>query len=180
MKLASDSKYFLHFLSKTWNLKYICPAILSSMFLLNSKTAQVNRKIYFGFEIQQQLTVFFISVNGYFQTIYKNRMISRKSFLSMLKRINGNSITHSHSLDWLLVKFHNANEKLVVLPKNIGVFPKWEKFSLNSANSGNQINYWSINWAQFKDPVPHICCAGTVVACWSLTQEVAGVRILLL
>ena len=68
------------------NLKYICPAILSSMFLLNSKTAQVNscRKIYFGFEIQQQFTVFFISVNGYFQTIYKNRMISRKSFLSML------------------------------------------------------------------------------------------------
>ena len=61
-----------------------------------------------------------------------------------------------------------------------GVFPKWEKFSLNSANSGNQINQWSTNWTEFKDPVPHMCCAGAVVACWSLTQEVAGVRILLL
>ena len=54
---------------------------------------------------------------------------------------------------------------------SIGVFPKWEKFSLNSVN---QINHWSMNWAEFKDPVPHICCAGAVVACWSLTQEVAG------
>ena len=27
---------------------------------------------------------------------------------------------------------------------------------------------------QFKDPVSHMCLAGTVVASWSLTQEVAG------
>ena len=64
--------------------------------------------------------------------------------------------------------------------QHIGVFPKWEKFSLNSAKSGNQINHWSMNWAEFKDPVPHMSCTGAVVACWSLTQEVAGVRILLL
>ena len=31
-----------------------------------------------------------------------------------------------------------------------------------------------MNWAQFKDPVSRICLAGTVVAPWSLTQEVAG------
>ena len=39
-----------------------------------------------------------------------------------------------------------------------------------------------MNWAKFEDPVSHICLAGTVVAPWSLTQEVAGwqVRILLL
>ena len=39
-----------------------------------------------------------------------------------------------------------------------------------------------MNWAQFKDPVSHVCLDGTVVAFWSLTQEVAvwQVRVLLL
>ena len=32
----------------------------------------------------------------------------------------------------------------------------------------------SMNWAQFKDPVSHMCLADTVAASWSLTQEVAG------
>ena len=31
-----------------------------------------------------------------------------------------------------------------------------------------------MNWAQFKDPVPHMSLAGTVVASWSLTQEVVS------
>ena len=31
-----------------------------------------------------------------------------------------------------------------------------------------------MNWGQFKDAVPHLFLAGTVVASWSLTQEVAG------
>ena len=31
-----------------------------------------------------------------------------------------------------------------------------------------------MNWDQLQDPVPHMCLAGTVVAFWSLTQEVAG------
>ena len=31
-----------------------------------------------------------------------------------------------------------------------------------------------MNWAQFKDPVSHICLAGIVVASWSLIQEVVG------
>ena len=36
--------------------------------------------------------------------------------------------------------------------------------SANLANSGNPINHWSMNWAQSKDPVTHICLAGTVAA----------------
>ena len=31
-----------------------------------------------------------------------------------------------------------------------------------------------MNWDQFEDPVSHMCLPGTVVASWSLTQEVAG------
>ena len=31
-----------------------------------------------------------------------------------------------------------------------------------------------MNWAQFKDPVSHMCLAGTVVACWFATQDVAS------
>ena len=31
-----------------------------------------------------------------------------------------------------------------------------------------------MNWAQFKDLVSHMCLAGTAVACWFVTQEVAG------
>ena len=31
-----------------------------------------------------------------------------------------------------------------------------------------------MNQAQFKDPVSHMCLAGSVVASWSLTQEAAG------
>ena len=38
--------------------------------------------------------------------------------------------------------------------------------SVNSANSGNLINFRSMNWAQFKDPVSHMLL--------SLTQEMVG------
>ena len=31
-----------------------------------------------------------------------------------------------------------------------------------------------MNWDQFKDPISHLCLAGSVVASWSLRQEVAG------
>ena len=30
-----------------------------------------------------------------------------------------------------------------------------------------------MNWTQIEDPVSHMCLADSVVACWSLTQEVA-------
>ena len=29
-----------------------------------------------------------------------------------------------------------------------------------------------MNWAQFKNPVSHMCLVSAVVASWSLTQEV--------
>ena len=58
----------------------------------------------------------------------------------------------------------------VKLKSHYGVFPKCNRNSLNSVNSGKLIN----QWAQFKDPVSHMCLAGTVVASWSLTQDVAG------
>ena len=31
-----------------------------------------------------------------------------------------------------------------------------------------------MNWAEFEDPVSHVCLSGTMVASWSLIQEVAG------
>ena len=53
---------------------------------------------------------------------------------------------------------------------------------LNSVNSAKLINQRSMNWAQFKDPISHMCLAGAVVVCWSLTQEVVGwqVRVFLM
>ena len=50
-------------------------------------------------------------------------------------------------------------------------FLHWPELSLNS---GNLINHWNMNWAQFKDSAFHMWLAGTVVASWSLTQEVEG------
>ena len=47
------------------------------------------------------------------------------------------------------------------------LFPEWKRNTVNIVNSGILIN-------QFKDPAPHMCLAGAVVAPWSLTQEVAG------
>ena len=59
-------------------------------------------------------------------------------------------------------------------PWHIGVFLKWNRNSLNSVNSEKLINHWCMKWAQFKDPVSHMCLAGAVVACWFMTQEVSG------
>ena len=33
-----------------------------------------------------------------------------------------------------------------------------------------------MNWSQFQDPVSDMCLADTLVASWSLTQEVAGLN----
>ena len=52
---------------------------------------------------------------------------------------------------------------------NNGVFLKWIR---NSVNSGNLINHWCMNRTQFKDPLFYLCPTGTVVAFWSLMQEV--------
>ena len=55
-----------------------------------------------------------------------------------------------------------------------GVFPNGGELSLNSVNSGNLMNHWSMNWPQFKDPCSYMCLTGAVAASWSPTQEVAG------
>ena len=31
-----------------------------------------------------------------------------------------------------------------------------------------------MHWSQFKDPVSHMCLAGTVITSWALTQKVTG------
>ena len=65
-----------------------------------------------------------------------------------------------------------SNVKKISLSDH-GVFPKWNRNSLDPANSGNLINHLSMNLGQFRDPISHICLAATEVASWSLTQEVA-------
>ena len=35
-----------------------------------------------------------------------------------------------------------------------------------------------MNWAQYKDPVSHMCLADTVGASWSLTQEIVSKKVL--
>ena len=52
------------------------------------------------------------------------------------------------------------------------------EFFLNKAelslNSGKLINHQSMHWAQFIDPVSHMCLAGAVVASQTVTEEMAG------
>ena len=61
------------------------------------------------------------------------------------------------------------------LRNTLGFLLNGAEFSMNSVNSEKIINHPTMNWAQFKDPMSHMCLAGTVVACWPLTQEwVAG------
>ena len=62
----------------------------------------------------------------------------------------------------------------MLLEEGNRVFPKWNRYSVISTNSGNLINHRSMNWAQFKDPVSHVCFVGTVIASWSPTREVVG------
>ena len=59
----------------------------------------------------------------------------------------------------------------VQLYTHTGVFPKW---SVPFTEFREFDNHGSMNWDQFKDSVSYMCLAGTVVASWSLTQEVAG------
>ena len=80
------------------------------------------------------------------------------------------------ALTKILQKFRRTSTSLhsymhTIITGYNGVFPKWNR---NSVNSGNLINHWSMNWAPFKDPVSHMCLTGAVVTSWSLTQEVAG------
>ena len=70
----------------------------------------------------------------------------------------------------------------IKLKQALEFFLNGTELLLNSVNSEKLINHWSMNWAQFKDPISHMCLAGAVVACSSLAQEVAGwqVRVLIM
>ena len=57
---------------------------------------------------------------------------------------------------------------------SVEFFPKWSVTLTEFSEFRETDNHWGMNWAQFKGPVSHMCCVGAVVACWSLTQEVAG------
>ena len=73
----------------------------------------------------------------------------------------------------------NIHRSVVAYTVTLEFFLNEAELSLNSvisANSGNLINHWSINWAQFKGSFSHMCLAGTEVAFWSLTQKVEGSR----
>ena len=48
------------------------------------------------------------------------------------------------------------------------------ELSLNSVNSGNLKNHWSMNWDQFNCLLCLLCLNGRVVESLSLTQEIVG------
>ena len=76
----------------------------------------------------------------------------------------------------IIGKIYILNKKNIMKKKRYWSFSRMEQIfqwiTVISVNSGNLINYWSINWVQFKDPVSHMCLSGAVVASCSLTQEV--------
>ena len=91
-------------------------------------------------------------------TVIRDAMIAHRNFVLVMTLICDCHGTRIPSLfTGTLVFFLNGAE-----------------LSLIPVISVNLINHWSMNWAQFKDPVSHMCLVGTVVASWSLTQEVAG------
>ena len=81
-----------------------------------------------------------------------------------------NLISKRKEIHCMLVTKHASNEPIPWLWNPGHTLPEVQ----NTANSGNRINHWSMNWRQFKDHVSHMCLAGAVVASWSLMQEVAG------
>ena len=101
-------------------------------------------------------------------TIHKinTKSTASSSFISLISKYFTVTITQHSTLQ--------QNYDKGKYDRSIGVFPKWIRNSVNSANSGNLINHWSTNWAQFIDPDSHLCLAGTMIASWSLTEEVAG------
>ena len=71
----------------------------------------------------------------------------------------------------LISKFRSFTSPDLFLTKSMEFFLNGAELSLNSADL---INHWNITWAWFEDPVSHMCLAGTMVASWSLNQEMAG------
>ena len=88
--------------------------------------------------------------------------LNSKIFVITVKGLERQWQRETGSLNWAQIMLQSS------------FFPKWNRNSLNSANSENLINHWIMNRAQFKDPTSHMCLAGAVVACWFVAQEVVG------
>ena len=52
-----------------------------------------------------------------------------------------------------------------------------ERGLTDSTKTWKLVNHQSMSWAPFKDIVSHMCHAGAMVASWSLTQEVASLKV---
>ena len=76
--------------------------------------------------------------------------------------------TNKIQLSWTPTFLHDLQ---MIMYLSIGVFPKWKKEFIEFIEFRNQINDSSMNWSQFKDPFPHVCLAGTVVAYQSLNTR---------
>ena len=65
--------------------------------------------------------------------------------------------------------------------RNNGVFPKWSRhfielsgFNECDKSLKHKLDSICINFTQLKNPISHLCPVGAMVACWCLTQKVAG------
>ena len=102
--------------------------------------------------------------------IWKNYVASQSRLLCSVSILNVPVTTrHGH----LTTGGARAYLPTIVRLHN-GVFSKWIRNSVNSTNSENLINYWSMNRGQLIDPFCYLCLAGAVVTSWSLTKDVAG------
>ena len=54
------------------------------------------------------------------------------------------------------------------------------ELSLNSVNSENLRNHWSMNWVQYKGLLCYLCLRGLAVSYLSLTQEILGSNLTML
>ena len=73
-------------------------------------------------------------------------------------------------------KNHSCNQKkkLTVWTSPLEFSLNGAELSLNSGNSENLRNHWSMNWVQYKDLLCYLCLHGLVVSSLSLTQEILG------
>ena len=53
-------------------------------------------------------------------------------------------------------------------------FPKWKGNSVKSANSRNLVNFWTMDWDQFKDLIYYLRLIGYVVIPWYLMKGITG------
>ena len=83
-----------------------------------------------------------------------------------------------YPLTWLLYNRRmNPVRRVTFFPFTMEFSLNGAELSLNSVNSGNSENlknHWSMNWVQYKDLLCYLCLCGLVVSSLSLTQEILG------